>query len=83
MRYEKQVAEKKEKGYFTLDDLSKSTDISNFKLFKKRIHAAAEDEKPDEEVKDLQPKSVPSVYNFFCAAYFKMMRDEDPEAKMT
>ena len=35
VRYEKQVAEREKKGYFILDDKSKSTDLRNAKLFKK------------------------------------------------
>ena len=36
VRHDKQVEEKKKKGYFLLEDNSKSTDPGNAKLFKKR-----------------------------------------------
>jgi len=49
-------------GYFMLDDKSKSTDVSNAKLFKKRKSAESDNE---EESKELRPKRACSSYIFF------------------
>ena len=51
VRFEKQMAEREKKGYFILDDKSKSTDPQNAKLFKpKKVKESQSDE---EEVKEL------------------------------
>ena len=53
VRHDKQVEEKKKKGYFLLEDNSKSTDPGNAKRFKKRKSADSDN---DEESKELKPK---------------------------
>ena len=53
VRLEKQLDEKKKKGFFTLNDKSKSTDPANAKLFKKRKSTESDNE---EESKELKPK---------------------------
>jgi hypothetical protein len=61
-RHDRQVAEREKMGYFMLDDKSKSTDLSNAKLFKKRKSAESDNE---EESKELKPKRACSSYIFF------------------
>lgn len=43
-RFEKQIAEREKKGYFLLEDKSKSTDPANAKLFKEKKKRETEDE---------------------------------------
>lgn len=44
VRYEKQVAEREKKGFFLLDDKTKSTDPANAKLFKQKKSKKADDD---------------------------------------
>ncbi len=78
IRYERQLQERKEKGFFTMPDNSKSIDhLHDQKLFSKKKNC----ENQEEEVKDAQTKKVQSVYNFFCNAYMRNLRDENPDLK--
>jgi len=67
VRHEKQVAEREKKGYFILEDKSKSTDPQNAKLFKPKKEKKGADE--EEEVKELQPKRAVSAYIYFSNEY--------------
>ena len=76
-RVAKQNAEREKKGYFILDDGSKSTDEKNAKLFKQskadkstRTAGKKSDDDSDEEVKCL-PKRPTSAYLFFNSEYSK------------
>jgi hypothetical protein len=67
IRYEKQLAEREKKGFFFLEDKTKSTDPQNAKLFKpKKSKQGAEEE---EEAKELQPKRAISAYIYFTNDY--------------
>lgn len=70
-RHDKQVAEKEKKGYFTLEDQTKSTDPENAKLFKKRKSAVSDNE---EESKELKPKRACSSYIFFATEYVAKLK---------
>ena len=81
VRHDKQVAEREKKGFFTLEDKSKSTDPDNAKLFKKRkSHAESES---DEECKELKPKRPLSAYIFFATEHSAKLRAAHPEIKNT
>ena len=75
-RLAKQNAEREKKGYFTLDDGSKSTDPENAKLFKpaknskSKTAAKKTDDDSDEEEK-CKPKRPISSYLFFSTEYSK------------
>ena len=43
-RYERQLTEREKKGYFTLDNKTKSTDPANAKLFKKKKSSSETEE---------------------------------------
>jgi len=86
-RVVKQNAERAKKGYFTLDDGSKSTDEKNAKLFKQSKGAKSSkkagkksDSDSDDEEKCL-PKRPTSAYLFFNSEYSKKMREKHPEEK--
>jgi hypothetical protein len=77
-RHEKQMAEREKKGFFLLEDKSKSTDPANAKLFKekKKRDAPADD---DAEPEALQPKRPLSAYMFFSVEYGKTLREKNTE----
>jgi len=74
------VDEKLKKGYFILDDNSKSTDPANAKLFKKRKSTDSENE---EESKELKPKRASSSYIFFATEYTAKLKQQHPDVKYT
>ena len=78
-RFEKQQAEREKKGFFTLDDNSKSTDPENAKLFKRKKSAA----ELEEESKELKPKRPVSAYIFFATDFSEKTRKSHPEMKIT
>lgn len=71
-RHEKQVAERAKKGYFILEDKSKSTDPANAKLFKAKKKDSDDNSQPD----DLQPKKPLSGFMFFSKDYGKTLREK-------
>jgi len=71
VRLEKQLDEKKKKGFFTLNDKSKSTDPANAKLFKKRKSTESDNE---EESKELKPKRACSSYIFFATEHTAQLK---------
>lgn len=77
-RVEKQEAERQKKGFFTLEDKSKSTDPDNAKLFKKKSKKSVGQE---EEPQDLQPKRANGAYTFFNTDFVREARAKDPELK--
>jgi len=86
-RVAKQNAEREKKGYFMLDDGSKSTDEKNAKLFKQskadkstKTAGKKSDDDSDEEEKCL-PKRPTSAYLFFNGEYSKQAREKYPEEK--
>jgi len=86
-RVEKQNAERAKKGYFTLDDGSKSTDEKNAKLFKQskaekssKTVGKKSDSDSDEEEKCV-PKRPTSAYLFFNGEYSKKLREQYPDEK--
>lgn len=80
MRHDKQVAEKAKKGFFTLDDKTKSTDPENVKLFKKRKSAESDHE---EESKELKPKRAVSSYIYFATQHTAKLKLLHPEVKQS
>ena len=79
VRHEKQVAEREKKGFFLLEDKSKSTDPENAKLFKSK-RAASEGK---EESKELKPKRAISAYIYFATDFGEKTRKSNPEMKIT
>ena len=69
-RFERQNAERAKKGFFMLDDNSKSTDPENAKLFKRKKSAA----EVEEESKELKPKRPVSAYIYFSTDFGEKMR---------
>ena len=80
VRHDKQVEEKKQKGFFFLEDKTKSTDPANAKLFKKRKSV---DSESDEESKELKPKRACSSYIFFATEHTAQLKKEHPDKKHT
>lgn len=78
-RYERQLAEREKKGFFLLEDKSKSTDPANAKLFKRK-RSASEDK---EEAKELKPKRAVSAYIYFATEFGEKTRKSHPEMKIT
>jgi len=78
-RYERQLSEREKKGFFTLEDKSKSTDPENAKLFKKKKSTSD----TEEEVKELKPKRAVSAYIYFATELDEKTRKEKPELKIT
>jgi len=78
-RYERQMAEREKKGYFLLDDKSKSTDPENAKLFKSKRTAS----EGKEESKELKPKRAISAYIYFASEFGEMTRKSNPDLKIT
>ena len=78
-RYERQLSEREKKGFFTLEDKSKSTDPENAKLFKKKKSTSD----TEEEVKELKPKRAVSAYIYFATEFNEKTRKEKPELKIT
>ena len=75
-RFERQMTEREKKGYFLLDDKSKSTDPANSKMFKeKKKRMIEEDSKPE----ILQPKRALSAYMFFSIEYGKTVREKNTD----
>ena len=66
-RRDKQMLEREKKGYFTLDDGSKSTDEKNAKLFKKKTPKDKNKDESDSEEEALicKPKRAQSAYMFW------------------
>ncbi len=77
VRHEKQVAEREKKGFFLLEDKSKSTDPQNAKLFKPKKAKQAIDE--EEEAKELQPKRAISAYIYFSNEYREELLKGNPD----
>jgi hypothetical protein len=87
-RVAKQAAEREKKGYFTLDDGSKSTDPTNAKLLKpaknsKSSTTAAVKKTGDDsdEEEKCKPKRPTSAYLYFSTEYSKKLREKHPEEK--
>jgi len=78
-RYERQLTEREKKGYFTLDNKTKSTDPENAKLFKKKKSSS----EPEEEAKELKPKRAISAYIYFASDFSEKTRKAKPELKIT
>ncbi len=78
-RFDRQQAELEKKGYFTLDDNSKSTDPENAKLFKRKKSV----DELEEESKELKPKRPVSAYIFFATEFNEKTRKSHPEMKLT
>ena len=78
LRKDKQLAEREKKGYFTLEDGSKSTDEKNAKLFKKKTPKAKKDDETDSEEEALicKPKRAQSAYMYFSVPWIKNLRDK-------
>jgi hypothetical protein len=81
IRHEKQVAEREKKGYFTLEDKSKSTDPENAKLFKKKKSKDADEDDGHEEI--LQPKRAISAYIYFSQEFIEQARKSHPDKKQS
>lgn len=79
VRFERQQAEREKKGFFTLEDKSKSTDPENQKLFKRKKSAA----ELEEESKELKPKRACSAYIYFATEFGAKTRKSNPELKIT
>jgi hypothetical protein len=79
VRYERQLAEREKKGFFILDDKSKSTDPDNAKLFKSKRSAS----EGKEEAKELKPKRAVSAYIYFATEFGEKTRKSHPELKIT
>ena len=79
LRFDRQLSERDKKGYFLLEDKSKSTDPANAKLFKKK--KAASD--TEEEAKELKPKRAISAYIYFATEFSEKTRKARPDLKMT
>ena len=62
-RFQKQVAELKKHGYYTLEDGSKSTDPQNADLFK--------ESESDEDDSHPPPKKAISAWHFFNSSFIK------------
>jgi hypothetical protein len=78
-RKERQENELEKKGYFTLDNKTKSTDPENAKLFKKKKSAS----ETEEEAKELKPKRAISAYIYFATDFGETTRKAHPEMKIT
>ena len=78
-RYERQLTEREKKGYFTLDNKTKSTDPANAKLFKKKKSSS----ETEEEAKELKPKRAISAYIYFASDFSEKTRKAKPELKIT
>ena len=78
-RFERQNAEREKKGFFMLDDNTKSTDPENAKLFKRKKSAV----EAEEESKELKPKRPVSAYIYFSTDFSEKMRKSHPEMKIT
>jgi hypothetical protein len=78
-RLEKQMAEREKKGYFLLDDKSKSTDPANSKLFKDKKTKKETDGGQVEDPEDLQPKRALSSYIHFSKEYGQKVREKNSE----
>ena len=74
LRHERQTAELKKKGYFTLDDGSKSTDAENVKMLqpKKKKTTSGEDE---EEVLVHEPKRAMSAWLYYNGEQTKILKE--------
>lgn len=81
----KQAAEREKKGYFTLDDGSKSTDPTNAKLFKpakiSKSSKTAAAKKTDDDEEKCKPNRPQSAYLYFSTEYSKKLREKHPEEK--
>jgi hypothetical protein len=73
------MAEREKKGFFLLDDKSKSTDPANAKLFKSKRSAS----EGKEESKELKPKRAISAYIYFATEFGEKTRKSNPEMKIT
>jgi hypothetical protein len=88
-RREKQLAEREKKGFFLLEDGSKSTDAANAKLFKekkeKKSKNATESEDEEEEQLVCKPKPAQSAYFYFSNEYIAKLREKstDGDVKQT
>lgn len=80
VRHDNQMAEREKKGYFVLDDKSKSTDPKNATLFKVK---KSKDDSDDEESKVNKPKRPNGAYNFFNSEFVMSARKSNPELKTT
>ncbi len=74
LRYQAQLDEREKKGYFMLENGTKSTDPANAKLFKVKKSVGDEEE---EEEKGMQPKRPQSSYMYFQIQYIKQLRQKD------
>ena len=64
LRHDKQLAELKKKGYFTLDDGSKSTDAENVKMLQPKKKKTTSGE-VEEEVLVHEPKKAMSAWLYY------------------
>lgn len=77
-RYANQLAEREKKGYFKLEDGTKSTDPDNAKLFKVKKSKKAADSDSEEE-HDPKPKRAAGAYNFFMTEKTAELQKSKPE----
>ncbi len=86
-RREKQQAEREKKGFFILEDGSKSTDPANAKLFKEKKqkdakNATESEDSEDEEQRVCKPKPAQSAYFFFSNDYIAKLREKSTDEDM-
>ena len=81
--YEKKMAEREKKGYFTFEDGSKSTDPKNKDRVKQpKKSKGKKGEESESEDEKLMPKKVNSAYTIFIQE-FKVPEGEDKKNLMT
>lgn len=86
-RRDKQLAEREKKGFFFLEDGSKSTDPANAKLFKEKKqkdakNATESEDSEDEEQRVCKPKPAQSAYFFFSNDYIPKLREKSTDEEM-
>jgi hypothetical protein len=67
--YEKQMAEREKKGFFTMPDGTKSTDPANKDKVKAPKKPSKGKDEADEEEEVLMPKKVSGAYTFFVKSF--------------
>jgi len=77
IRFDKQTKELESKGWFKMEDGTKSTDPANAHLAKKVAKA-----KKDDEPEPLQPKRAMAAYMYFNVEYSSLIRSQRPGEKI-
>ena len=78
VRFEKQTKELETKGFFKMEDGTKSTDPANSHLAKKEKTKSKDDDEPEA----LQPKRPMSAYMYFNLEYSSEIRAKNPNLTM-